>query len=255
VGVARGDIWYALVPEGGRVWYWSKEEMEVLVASGRVVLHPLPLPPSVPPSLPPPGSSPSVAMFFALLGSNSSSSSSSSLPSSSSFQAAREGWTEGLMEDLVQVITRTTSRLGLPTATHLPLPSLLHALEEEGREGGREGLGGYVRKYGVGPVLVWFAAVLWLNEKMERALPLIDLGGGAGGGEGRREGGVITTEYDSECIGGGGGRGGGGGGGGLGGVGGGGGGPAVFMCGRVGVGVEGVLGVSVGVCGFVLGGG
>ncbi len=101
------------------------------------------------------------------------------------------------MEDLVQLINRITSRLGLPAPSHIPLPSLLQGLEEEAREGRREGLGGYVRRHGVKPVLVWFATVLWLNERMRRALPLIDMGGGEGG----REGGLIATEYDLKCVG------------------------------------------------------
>jgi hypothetical protein len=39
---------YALASEGGKIWYWSREELEVLVASGRVTLHPLPLPLPIP---------------------------------------------------------------------------------------------------------------------------------------------------------------------------------------------------------------
>lgn len=177
--------------EGARVWYWTREELEVLVASGRVQLHPLPPAAAAPAAAaqaePAEGGGrgggagggvdahdttattdlPTRALFTALLCPSSVSSSSSSAAA----PAAAE-WTPEMDEALVRVANAAAAKRGLPAAPHVGRGELLAALRSQARGPLRS----FLTRHGAAPVLVRFAALLWLNEAVETAAPLIDLG-------------------------------------------------------------------------------
>ena len=127
--------------EGARVWYWTREELEVLVASGRVQLHPLP-PAAAPASAdaaaePAEGGGggggvgggvnahdttdlPTRALFTALL--------CPSTTSAAAAAAAAAEWTPEMDEALVRVANAAAAKRGLPAAPHVGRGELLAAL-------------------------------------------------------------------------------------------------------------------------------
>jgi len=228
VGVARGDIWYALDVEAGKVWYWTPEELEDLVGSGRVTLASRS---SSKPSSPSGSSSssggidreesmgrdPSENMTSSTSVSTASSaggggggvvqtgpsSASSSFlipsPTSSGVGTTQEfwdlinhgGWTTEVDEALVRLVNSVSNRLGLP-ATHIPFPDLEQALRmvTVGPLADKVGMG---VSCGMTPALARFAAILWLNRAVSVCVPFVNLSSPS-------ERPIITTDYDMEAC-------------------------------------------------------
>ena len=197
VGVARGDIWYALDSEGGKVWYWSREELEVQVGSGRVVLAPHG-PGGEPSSTPSRGTSGAAGEDGTTAGSalERGQSLGNSLappgaPTPAAFAAqltGASGWTAEMDDALVKLVNSASGRLGLP-ATHISYSDLEQALRTQAVGPLRS----YLAQHALSSAFVRFAAILWLNRAVSTASPLVNLALPP-------ERSIVMTEYDVEAA-------------------------------------------------------
>lgn len=189
--------------EGGRAWYWTREELEVLVASGRVQLHPLPPAPTAPAPAPPAETEGGEREPPAAV---SSAATATSLPTRkehfttllrSSSSSVFGEWTLEMDEALVRLVNATAAKLSLPAAHHVGREELVGAVQSQVRpyawytymniqymcadddpcissftphrtpKQSNQACGplhSFLTRHGVAPVLVRFAALLWLNE-------------------------------------------------------------------------------------------
>lgn len=149
VGVARGDVWYSLDSEGGKVWYWTTEEFEELVGNSKVVI----------------GNAPLNVISVEQEGAEEI--------SRGEFKnmVNGRGWTVELDDSLVKLVNHASSRLGL-AATHIPYAETEKALKLQALSPLRE----FLADHTIHMAFARFAAILWLNRAVSTCIALINLG-------------------------------------------------------------------------------